>query len=105
MTADASVSLILEHGCGEGEERPSKVAIRSREDSSLRKTQKPVPGALGSRTHTGALSRTFTLFSADWFLCVASKMVMNCRYWGLVQRPMPGERKLSGKLGIQMSRK
>lgn len=31
-----------------------------------------------------------TLFSADWFLCVASKTVMNCRYWGLVQRPMPG---------------
>lgn len=42
---------------------------------------------------------TLTLFSADWFLCVASRMVMNCRYWGLVQRPTPG----GGKQGEQVS--
>ena len=42
---------------------------------------------------TGETAEPLTLFSAEWFLCVASKMVMNCRYWGLVQRPMPcGER-------------
>lgn len=54
----------------------------------------PSPG----RSSAGSLGRhlsapflePLTLFSTDWFLCVASKMVMNCRYWGLVQRPMPG---------------
>lgn len=39
---------------------------------------------------SGQAAEPLTLFSADWFLCAASKMVMNCRYWGLVQRPMPG---------------
>lgn len=39
-----------------------------------------------------------TLFSADWFRCVASKMVMNCRYWGLVQRPMPGRERTGSSI-------
>ena len=39
---------------------------------------------------SGEAVEGLTLFSADRFLCVASKMVMNCRYWGLVQRPIPG---------------
>lgn len=54
----------------------------------------PSPGRSSAGTLGRHLSAPFleplTLFSTDWFLCVASKMVMNCRYWGLVQRPMPG---------------
>lgn len=46
-------------------------------------------GTLGRHLSTPFLE-PLTLFSIDWFLCVASKMVMNCRYWGFVQRPMPG---------------
>lgn len=47
----------------------------------------------------GTRPDSLTLFSADWFLCVASRMVMNCRYWGLVQRPTPG----GGKQDEQVS--
>lgn len=47
---------------------------------------------------TGQTAEPLTLFSAEWFLCVASKMVMNCRYWGLVQRPMPGGERIGNHI-------
>lgn len=52
--------------------------------------QKPVPGAVGRQLRKLCQDtclapfleplEPLTLFSADWFLCAASKMVINCRY-------------------------
>lgn len=96
-TADASVFVLAKYPLDTGRTVPLHCAAETDAQTLVLESWAaglaPVPSP-----------EPLTLFSADWFLCVASKMVMNCRYWGLVQRPMPRESKLSGKVGSQMPR-